>query len=182
MVIQRSPMSNSRKTPDPNRPLASDSRKALPDTSAWLTRNEAADVLNVSANTLRNYEGRGLLHPLRVPRIDAMKHEQIVVVYDPRELAKLPRGIGRSLVAKNPGEIAARAFELFREGKSNEEVVIEVREEPDKIDDLRLKWLDASGANLVITPEAKIALEKIVGPFASVAEFVERCVAKLGTA
>lgn len=175
-------MSNSRKSSDTNRSLAADSRKALPDTTSWLTRNEAADVLNVSSNTLRNYESRGLLHPLRVPRIDAMKHAQLVVVYDPRELAKLPRGIGRSLVAKNPGEIAARAFELFREGRSNEEVVIEVREEPDKVDDLRLKWLDAGGAHLVITPEAKITLEKIVGPFASVAEFVELCVAKLRTA
>lgn len=137
-------------------------------------------MLNVSANTLKNYEGRGLLHPLRVPRLDAMKHEQSVVVYDPRELAKLPRGIGRSLVAKTPGEIAARAFELFREGKSNEEVVIEVREEPDKVDDLRLKWLDAGGSNFVVTPEAKSALEKIVGPFSSLAELIERCTKKLG--
>lgn len=147
----------------------------LPDTSHWLTRNEASDMLTVSQQTLANYERRGDLHPRQAYRRDGRGVEHLVIVYDPRELTKLASKLRRHLVLpRDPGEMAARAFELFREGRSMEEVVVELRLQPDQVRELNDKWLDMGGAHLVITPLAKEALEKIVGPFSSVTELVER--------
>jgi len=141
-------------------------------TSAWLTRNEAVDLLGVSQVTLLAFERRGKLHPKRVTRLDNGGHERLLYVYDPHELALIPQR-GRSAI-QYPGETAARAFELFAEGKPQAQIVIELRELPDKIRELYERWLDMGGADLVISPGAKEALEKIVGPFASVTELVER--------
>lgn len=145
----------------------------IPDTSTWLTRYEASDMLRVSGQTLANYERRGLLHPQRAYRADYRGAEHLVVVYDPHELKKLPR-YGSSASPRDPGEIAARAFELFREGKSEEEVVVELRSSPEMIEQLHEKWKDMGGAELVISPGAKETLEKIVGSFKSVADLIER--------
>jgi hypothetical protein len=144
-----------------------------PSTSTWLTRNEASDMLMISTQTLANYERRGLLHPQHAYRPDHRGVEHRVVVYDPNELKKVPRYNRGGISPREPGEVAARAFELFREGKTVEVAVIELRETPDKIHELRDKWLDAGGADFVITPEAKAAFEKIVGPFTSVVELLE---------
>ncbi len=154
-------------------------RKFTADTSAWLTRNEATDVLSVSTQTLKNYESRGLLHPLHVPRRDARGHEQVVVVYDPKELAKLPRGLGRPFAPRELGEINARAYELFNQGRSVQEVVIELREPSDKIRELREKWEIDGGEKLVVSPEAKRALETLLGPFEDVTALVELVTEKL---
>ena len=153
----------------------------IPDTDHWLTRNEAADLLMVSSQTLANYERKGILHPQYAYRRDACGIDRRVVLYDPQELTKCPRYNRTSLSprSKEPGEIAARAFELFREGRTSEDVVVELRVQPDVARDLRDKWLDMGGADLVISPGAKEALEKIVGSFKSVADLVE-CVQKLG--
>jgi len=129
-------------------------------------------MLMVSTQTLANYERRGALHPQYAYRPDYRGIEHRVVVYDPRELKKLPRH-SRVVSPREPGEITARTFELFREGKTDEAVVIELRQEIDKVRDLREKWLDASKTNLVIAPAAKEAFEKIVGPFTDVAELLE---------
>ena len=142
------------------------------DTQSWLTRNQAVDLMNVATQTLKNYEYRGMLHPLRVSRHDTRGHEQIVVVYDPRELAKLPRGNGRVSVAHAPGELMARSYELFNQGRSNREVVVELRETSDNVRMLRETWLDDGAAAVVISPEAKRALEALLGSFADVAELI----------
>lgn len=157
----------------PNARLSNKQR--LPDTRAWLTRNESVDLLNISVQTLRNYEQRGLLHPLRVPRKDPRGREQSAIVYDPRELANLPRGIGRPLASqREPGETAARAFEFFDEGKPMREIVRELREQPDVVQALHDKWLDMGGADLVISPGAKMELERTLGTFETVAELIEK--------
>ena len=156
--------------------------KPMPDnTHEWLTRNEVVDLLNTSAQTLKNYERRGILHPVRVPRTDLIGREQVVVVYNPKELAKLPKGLGRPLVSpRAPGETTARACELFREGKSDEAIVIEMRETFERIQELREKWKDAGGADFVVSPHARETLEKMIGPFADVAELIEKVTRAIG--
>jgi hypothetical protein len=164
-------MVTQRKTTPNRADSASNNPKSLPDTTRWLTRLESADLLNTSTQTLKNYERRGKLHPLRVARKDTRGHEQITVVYDPDELAKL-RSISRFVIPREPGDVCAHAFELFGEGKTEQEVLIEVRTTPEVIRDLHEKWFDMGGANLVISPDAKELFEKVVGPFGSVAELV----------
>lgn len=75
--------------------------------------------------------------------------------------------------SRDPGETAARAFELFGRGKSDAQVVIALREAPENIATLREKWLDMGSGELVITPAAHQALEHLLGPFSSVADLVE---------
>jgi hypothetical protein len=159
--------------------LQAQAKQDLIDTSAWLTRNESTDALSISIQTLKNYESRGLLHPLRVPRRDTRGHEQCVVVYDPKELAKLPRGVGRPFASRESGELNARAFEMFEQGKNNREIVIALRETSERIRELREMWLDDGGACLVISPEAKTLLENMVGSFEGIADLVELVTAKL---
>lgn len=99
-----------------------------------------------------------------------------MLVYNPKELAELPtRNAGGQprIAVRDPGETAARAFELFRQNWDLDQVVIELRETPDRIDQLHEHWLNQTKARYVITPAAKEVLEKLVGPFSSVTEFVE---------
>jgi len=93
-------------------------------------------------------------------------------VYDPKELAAIPR-LGRDQ-ARAPGAVAARCFELLREGTPLDEIVIDLRETPEKVTELREQWLDMGGAAFVVSPTARAVLEKIVGPFANIAELIER--------
>jgi hypothetical protein len=144
-----------------------------------MTRNEASDMLSCSQQTLANYERRGDLHPQSAYRSDGRGVEHRVIVYNPHELKKLAIKLRRHVLQpRDPGEMAARAFELFREGKTLEEAVVSLRMQPDEVTVLHEKWMDMGGANLVISPTAKETLEKAIGPFESVTELVER-VAKL---
>jgi len=142
------------------------------DTSGWVTRNEACDSLSISTQTLKNYEQRGMLHPLHAPRRDRRGHEQMVIVYDPKELVKLPRGIGRPFSSREPGELEARCFQLIEEGKTNREIVIALRETSDRVRDLRDRWQNDGGTDLMITSEAKATLENVLGPFKDVTDLV----------
>ena len=74
---------------------------------------------------------------------------------------------------REPKELSARAFDLFREGLKLEAIVSELRTTPEEVERLHEKWLDLGGARLVIAGPAKEALAKIVGPFDSVTELVE---------
>lgn len=149
-----------------------------PDTSNWLTRYEVVQVTGIGLSTIPALERRGVLHPHRVYRPDTRGAERSTMVYAPDEVAKLPRR-GRTTRDRSPGETNARAFELFREAKTDEEVVIELRETIERIQELREKWSDAGGASWVIVPAARLALEKLVGPFNSVTELVEKLQLKL---
>ena len=156
----------------------------LPDTDGWLTRNEASDVLRCSLQTLKNYEARGLLHSKHALRKDRTKAERMMLVYDPKELAALPTKTGGPQEAiREPGEQAARVFEMLREGRELDEIVIELRETPERIDYLNERWLEQTKARHVITPEAKKAFEQIVGgSFKDVTELVELVTKKLASA
>jgi hypothetical protein len=157
----------------------------LPDTDGWLTRNEASDVLRCSLQTLKNYESRNILHPRHAVRRDRTQAERMMLVYSPKELAALPSRNGGGqprLAIREPGEQAARAFEMFRQGQPLDEVVIELRETPDRIDHLHDRWLEQTHTRHVITPEAKRALEQLVGAaFKDVTELVEMLAKKLGS-
>jgi hypothetical protein len=146
-----------------------------------MTRNESSDLLGVSTQTLMNYERRGDLHPQHVMRPDSNGVSRRTIVYDPKELAKLPR-YKRPVATREPGEVAAQSFELFRQGLALDEVVIALRETPDKVDQLNERWLDQTKARYVITPEAQKALEQLVGAFTSVTELVELITKKLASA
>jgi hypothetical protein len=155
-----------------NQPLAPQdgtSPKRVADTRRWLTRKEASDMLSCSAATLVNYDRRGTLHPQYAYRSDGRGHSVRQLIYDPAELAKLQPRVRRAL-ARDPGEIAARAFEMFRDGQTLAEVVVALRSTPEAVEYLREKWLDMGGADLVINPVVKEELEKVVGVFASVVE------------
>lgn len=139
-------------------------------------------MLSCSQQTLANYERRGDLHPQAAYRPDGRGVEHRVIVYNPHELKKLAIKLRRHVLQpRDPGEMAARAFELFREGRAMDSVVIELRMRPEEIEQLHAKWMDMGGAELVITPTAKEALEKVIGSFESVAELVDR-VARLKAA
>ena len=156
----------------------------VPETNDWLTRNETSDMLRCSLQTLKNYEARGLLHPLHALRSDRTGAERTMLVYDPKELAKLPskKPGGPKDLVREPGEVAARAFEMFRGGCLLDEVVIDLRETPERIDYLHERWLDHTKARYVITPEAKKSFEQLVGPFAGVTELIELIEKKLSPA
>lgn len=105
-----------------------------------------------------------------------------VQVYDPRELAALMAARASAKVAApdDPGELAAKAFELFDEGMPLRRVVIRMRETPAKVAELHDQWSELGGAELVVAGAAKSELERFVGPFEDVAGLVERIRALLG--
>ncbi|MBA3538561.1 MAG: hypothetical protein H0T79_02935 [Deltaproteobacteria bacterium] len=117
-------------------------------------------------------ERRDKLHPQRITRPDRRGAERLTYLYDPKEVAKIPKH-DRFTNMREPGETAARCFELLDIGKTVNQIVIELRETPDSIDILRDKWLNGGGASQVISPIAWEALEQVVGPFASVTDLVD---------
>jgi DNA-binding transcriptional MerR regulator len=149
------------------------------DTSSWLTRNESSDLLRLSTGTLKNYERQGKLHPLRARRRDGRGHDQSVVIYDPKELARLPKGMS-PFTLRTAGEIEARSFEMFEQGKSFREIVIALRETSETVHGLHERWLDDGGSFLVISDVTKQDLEEILGPFKDVVELVDLVAAKCG--
>jgi DNA-binding transcriptional MerR regulator len=142
------------------------------DTSTWLTRNEACEMLSISTQTLKNYEERKKLHPQKATRTDARGHEHLVVVYEPSELSKLPRGNGRPLAPREPGELEAQCYALIERGMNNREIVVALRATSDRVRELREKWQNDGGAELMITSEAKDALEALLGPFKDVTDLI----------
>ena len=142
---------------------------------SWVTRLQATDLLGCSTNTLRVHEVRGRLHPRLVYRRDERGVARELYVYDPVELSKIPKR-ERYVVSSDPGEIAARAFELFDQGQSLRAVVIATREMPAKVLELHQQWLDMGGAAWVINAPARAILESTIGPCASIAEVIERIV------
>ncbi len=143
------------------------------DTEGWLTQEQAADLLGTSPQSIRRWANSGRLEERRAQRGTSLRWR---IVYDPAQLAKMPRR-HIQLPANEAGELNARVFELLDEGKSVREIVIVTREPQLKIEGLRDGWLDAGGANLVMTDDAKAALEKFVGPFSTVLDLATRVTA-----
>jgi len=146
-------------------------QKIVPDVDGWLTRLQVAELLGISVSTIRTLENRDLLHGRRVLRAVGDGTERLIMIYDPKEVARVPRR-DRMTAIRTPGETVARCFELFDLGKSIREVVIEMREMPDVIETYREKYLDAGGSARVITPHAWEIIAGVVGPFESVADLI----------
>jgi len=142
------------------------------DIRGWLTRNQVADLLSCAVASVITYERKGLLHPQRELRTDGRVMRQMIVI-DPAEVARLPRK-KLFVVASNPDELCSRAFEMFDDGKSVREIVIELRAHKEKIDALKQEWLDAGGCDLIVTPAIKEQLERHVGMFSTVGELADR--------
>lgn len=147
----------------------------VPDTDGWLTRNETSDVLRCSMQTLKNYEIRGNLHPKHALRRDRTGAERVMVVYDPKELTNLPskKPEGPGEYVRQAGEQAARAFEMFRDGNELDDVVIELRETPERVDQLHEHWREQTKARWVLNPKARDLLKQLVGEFKNVTDLVD---------
>jgi len=148
------------------------------DRSAYWDRIQIVDKLGVSVHAISGWERRGLLKRYVALRPDRRGHVRPVFVYDPNEIARLPKRERFGLFV-DPGELAARAFEAFDEGCTIRELVIKLRQTPLVIEELRERWLNAGGAALVITPTMKAELEKHVGEFGDVAELVAQITKKI---
>lgn len=153
--------------------------RAQADTSTWPTCAQAADLLGRSPNTIRNWERRGKLHPVRVERRNESGGPSEVLVYDPEELGRLPRRKPDPSQV-DPGEVAARAFEAFDAGRSVRQVVVALRIPPAEADELHEWWTAQGGSEVVVNQAAQAELERFVGPFVGVAGLVERLEALLG--
>jgi hypothetical protein len=150
------------------------------DTATWLTCAEASDLLHVSEGTIRSWaRDGGRLHPRKGQRVLASGRKATLDLYDPHELAPMGRR-GRSPVPSGPGEAAARAFELFDAGRSLRQVVIDLRETPEKVSELHDQWHDLGGCEMVIGGTARAELERFLGPIRDVAELVKRVSDLLG--
>jgi phage terminase Nu1 subunit (DNA packaging protein) len=113
--------------------------RSSPDLSAFLTRNEASDLLGCSVSTFINWERQGLLTAYKGMRGNARE----VILYDPKQLARMPRKRAAPL---SPGELESRAFEMFDRGYTIRTVVIQLRITADEAWAIRERWIDAGGA------------------------------------
>lgn len=151
----------------------SPAKKKEIDLGTWISRDDAARFVGVTVNTLINWQAEKKLHAMTDYRPDRGGSERRQWVYDPKELVKLRRP-QVAMRSRDPGETAARAFELFRDGENDAEVVIALRIPPDDVTTLRENWLNMSGSAVVINPAAHQLLEDLVGSFSSVADLVDR--------
>jgi hypothetical protein len=153
--------------------VAARSIDASVDTSGWLTRQQAADLLDVSHTTIKNWDG-GLLHPRKEVRALPNGGSREIWLYDPAELARVPaaRRQRAKMIPGDRGEVSARAFELFDEGLALREVVTRLRETPETVEAMHDQWSRMGGSELVINPVARCALVALVGPFDGVAGLV----------
>ncbi len=113
-----------------------------------LTRKQVADRLGVAETSVRRLEG-AYLHPIRHGRF---------VFFDQAEVEQYAaEGGGRR--GHDSGDVAARAFELFREGKDFRDVVIELRQTPEKIRHLLREY--ALGSDLYMSAEIRCEIEQM---------------------
>jgi hypothetical protein len=133
----------------------------LPDPPpGWMTRNEAAELLFVSHNTIVEWQRKGLIAST-IARSRTGNHE--THYYNPDELRRVPRRANRFIGPNSPGEIAARVFELLRDGLSVAEVVIEARVEPAIVEDLRQQWLESNEHALLVPERERDEIERLLG-------------------
>jgi len=113
-----------------------------------MTRKQVADRLGVAETSVRRLEGAHL-HPIRHGRL---------VFFDQAEVEQYAaEGSGRR--GHDSGDVAARAFELFREGKDFRDVVIELRQTPEKIRHLLREY--ALGTDLYVPAAIRCEIEQM---------------------
>jgi hypothetical protein len=124
------------------------------DISQWLLRSEVAAILRVSVATVRRMEGRNL-HPQR--------SEEGFYLFDPGEVEtaraqRPPAPEPREF--RDPGELAAEAFKLLRDGVNIRDRVIALPRPPTEIETLYADW-ERMGNGLVISPRVRSQLERM---------------------
>ena len=124
----------------------------------------------VTYNTIVNWVKAGRLHPQTEMRLLPNGQRREVKVFNQAELLK----ILQRRDPNEPGELAARAYELFEEGRSNNQLVIALRQLPERIEELHDQWMEGGASEYVITPFARRELERLLGPYVGVAEIVQR--------
>lgn len=138
----------------------------------FLTRTEAADLIGCTPVTLINYARRGMLTEYRGIREDKRGQVRPLILYDPVQLGRLPR---KSYApGRDAGECAARAFELFNLGTPLIEVVIEVRELPERVRQWHEEWKLGGGAEVTVTGIQHDHLVQLVGDFKGVAGLIAK--------
>ena len=123
------------------------------DKPRWLTAVEALDMAAVSYSTLKNWVKSGRLHSQKEMRLLPNGQRREIRVFNPAELKILRRRGPISPIS--PGELAARAFEMFGEGRTISEVVFALWQTPERIEQLHDAWERCGARELVITPVAK---------------------------
>lgn len=100
----------------------------------WITRGEVAGLMGVSITTVRRLQGRDL-HPRR--------SADGVYLFDPREVeevrARRPPP-PEKVDSLGPGELAAAAFKLFRDGVDVRDAVIALARQPAEVEALYADW------------------------------------------
>ena len=124
------------------------------DISHWLTRTEVAAILRVSIATVRRLDGRDL-HPQR--------SEEGFYLFNPSEVEaararRPPPPEPRD--CRDPGELAAEAFKLLRDGVDVRDLVIALRRPPGEIEALFADW-ERMGDALVISPRVRSQLARM---------------------
>ncbi len=155
------------------------------DRSSWLTVRQIADSLGVSEGTVRSWQSRGVLKNVgKAQRRGRNGSLFLCDVFEPGEVAALDAKRRKGAVGppSDPGEIAAQAFELFDRGDELRKVVVKLRQRPEVVSELHDQWLDLGGAQVVLTKEARDALEQVIGPFEGIADLVRLVQAKIATA
>lgn len=159
--------------------MASDKRdEGDVNTDSWLTANQVSDMRSISLVTVANYKRANRLKPRRAMRLLRNGSTKEVEVFDPQEVANLPRRPGSYL--QSPGELAARAFEMFDEGLALKDVVVELKAEPGQVSLLFDQWSELGGSEFVIGKAAREELGRLVGPFEGVADLVQRIADRIG--
>jgi hypothetical protein len=114
-----------------------------------MTRKHVAERLGVSETSVRRLEGTRL-HPV---------HRGRFVYFDEHEVESYASERSPGRPSGNPGEIAAHAFELFREGKGFRDVVIELRQTPERVRQLYREY--ALGSDLLLPAAILRAIEEL---------------------
>lgn len=138
----------------------------------YLKRDEAADLLGVSVQTMLTHEQRGRIVAYWAVTPTQSGQLRNSPLYKIEDVLKLPRKTNH-LTSENPDELCARVFEALEEGKSLREIVILLRVGYQRLLELHEQWKDSGGVIMEISDEQRRALESKLGPIASVGHLVE---------
>ena len=132
--------------------LDADSPAGIDD---WITRGEVAELMRVSITTVRRLQGRDL-HPRR--------SAEGVFLFDPREVeevrARRPPP-PEEVQCLGPGELAAAAFKLFRDGVDVRDAVIALQRLPTEVEALYADW-ERLGDMLFVSRHVRFILGRMV--------------------
>jgi hypothetical protein len=115
----------------------------------WLTRAEAANLLECSIALVRKLEARGRLHPRLEQRggtrVYVFARSEVIALARERAARNGVRQRKRPIVESETGEQAAEVFKLFAAGRPIEEIVILTRCSPSRVRALYLEFITPIG-------------------------------------